>query len=84
MRGRVQGVGLRWFAKESADSLGLSGWVRNRKDGSVESEAEGTPAALEEFVRRLRAAGPPARVSEIVAAPVAPRGGSGFEIRQGE
>ena len=84
VRGRVQGVGFRWFAKELAGTLGLSGWARNRDDGSVELEVEGTPAAADEFVRRLRDGNPEARVREIVAVPVAPRGGSGFEIRQGE
>ena len=84
VRGRVQGVGFRWFAKELAESLGLSGWARNREDGSVETEVEGTPAAADEFVRRLRGGNPEAVVSEIVAVPVALRGGSGFEIRQGE
>ncbi|MDD5303207.1 MAG: acylphosphatase, partial [Elusimicrobia bacterium] len=53
-RGRVQGVGFRWFAKETADSLGLAGWVKNRADGSVEAEAAGTKGALDEFERRLR------------------------------
>jgi acylphosphatase len=81
VRGAVQGVGFRWFAKELAESLGLSGWVRNREDGSVELEAEGSGGSLDEFERRLRTGNPSARVSEIVAETVAPRGGNGFEIR---
>lgn len=84
VRGAVQGVGFRWFAKELADSLGIAGWVRNREDGPVELEAEGSADSLDEFERRLRTGNPSARVSEIVAAPVAPKGESGFEIRQGE
>jgi len=76
-------VGFRWFAKELAESLSLSGWVLNRKDGSVEAEAEGTQAAVDEFVRRLRHGNPSARVSEIVAAPATPKGELGFEIRRG-
>ena len=83
-RGLVQGVGFRWFAKELAESLGLTGWAFNREDGAVETEVEGTPAAVDEFVRRLRDGNPAARVSAIVTATVAPRGGNGFEIRQGE
>jgi acylphosphatase len=84
VRGLVQGVGFRWFAKELAESLGVCGWVRNREDGSVELEAEGTAGALDEFERRLRTGNPEARVSGIAVVPVAPRGGNGFEIRQGE
>jgi acylphosphatase len=81
VRGSVQGVGFRWFAKELADSLGLSGWVRNREDGSVELEAEGSAGSLDEFVFRLRTGNPSARVDEIVAVPAAPEGAKGFQIR---
>ena len=82
VRGRVQGVGFRWFAREEAESLGLAGWVRNREDGSVEAEAEGRAAALDEFVRRLRVGCPGARVDSIEERADAPRGGAGFEIRR--
>lgn len=85
VRGSVQGVGFRWFAKELAGSLGLSGWVRNREDGAVELEAEGDPEPLDEFERRLKTGNPPARVDEIVVVPVAPEGAKGFQIsRTGE
>lgn len=67
--GRVQRVGFRWFTKETADALGLNGWVRNREDGTVEMEAEGTEAALDEFVERLKTGNPAARVDEIVSLP---------------
>ena len=65
VRGRVQGVGFRWFALGEAESLGLTGWVSNRSDGSVEAEAQGTEAALDEFERRLRTGNPAARVDGI-------------------
>ena len=39
--GRVQGVGFRYFVMNAAEELGLTGWVRNRRDGSVEVLAEG-------------------------------------------
>jgi acylphosphatase len=81
VRGQVQGVGFRWFAKELADSLGLTGWVRNRDDGSVELEAEGSAVTLDDFVRRLRTGNPSARVDVIDVTPSAPKGGKGFEIR---
>ena len=51
-RGRVQGVGFRWFVRERARAEGLAGWVRNNPDGSVELEAAGPSGAL----ARLRAA----------------------------
>jgi len=41
VRGRVQGVGFRWFIREHARTLGLRGWVKNRLDGMVELEVEG-------------------------------------------
>ena len=81
--GLVQGVGYRWFVKELADSMKLSGWVRNREDGSVELEVEGGTAALDGFERRLRTGNPSAKVIEMLSVPVAPRGGNGFEIRRG-
>ena len=42
LSGRVQGVGFRWRASQIGEMLGLTGWVRNLEDGSVEMEAEGT------------------------------------------
>jgi len=79
-RGRVQGVGFRWFAKETADSLGLAGWVRNLRDGSVEAEVEGTPDALDAFERRMRTGNPSAEVDEIVAAASAVKNEKTFRI----
>ncbi len=80
VRGRVQGVGFRWFALETAESLGLTGWVRNREDGSVEAEAEGTTSALDEFEKRLRTGNPSARVDEIESLPQAVKNETAFRI----
>lgn len=79
-RGRVQGVGFRWTAKETADSLGLAGWARNLRDGSVEAEVEGTPDALDAFERRMRTGCPSARVDEIVSAASAVKNEKSFRI----
>ncbi|MEO5904175.1 MAG: acylphosphatase [Gemmatimonadaceae bacterium] len=55
--GRVQGVGFRWFVRVSGRRLQLSGWVKNRPDGSVEVTASGSDERLVEL-RRLLARGP--------------------------
>ena len=44
--GRVQGVGFRWFVRERAEELGVSGWVRNTRAGDVEVAASGDEGAL--------------------------------------
>jgi len=51
--GSVQGVGFRYMAQRTAESLGLTGWVRNLRDGRVEVECEGKDAALKEFVHKI-------------------------------
>lgn len=71
VRGRVQGVGFRYFAQRHAREQGLAGWVRNREDGAVEGEAAGSPAAIERFLAALRQGPRSARVDEVSAAPLA-------------
>jgi len=65
IRGRVQGVGFRWFVQETARELGLSGWVSNRRDGSVELAAAGAEEALEKLRTAVRN-GPPGAVVQTV------------------
>ena len=80
IRGRVQGVGFRYSMHEEASRLGLAGWVRNRRDGSVEAVVQG-PAEAVEAMRRWAAHGPPAaHVSSVEAAP-AEGDFAGFEMR---
>ena len=65
IRGRVQGVGFRWYVMEIARELGLSGWVRNRPDGIVELAAAGNPAALAKLEAAVAAGPGGARVEEV-------------------
>ena len=63
----VQGVNFRWFTQRRAADLGLTGWVRNRADGSVELIAEGNRDTLERLLDAVRS-GPPEAVVENVDA----------------
>jgi acylphosphatase len=74
VRGRVQGVGFRWFVEREAQMLGIAGWVRNNADGSVEVLAIGTRDQLMGLGSRLRQGPRAARVDdveEVEAKPVA-------------
>lgn len=53
--GRVQGVGFRYRARQAADSLGITGWVTNLYDGSVEMEAQGNEEELDRLVQMIQA-----------------------------
>ena len=65
VRGLVQGVGFRWFARETAHALGLAGWARNMPDGTVVCEVAGAPEVVERFAAELRAGPPGAHVLEV-------------------
>lgn len=80
--GDVQGVGFRAHTRREAVQRGLTGWVRNRWDGTVEVAAEGPRAALESFERFLHQ-GPPAAWVERVELTYADATGEfhGFQIR---
>jgi acylphosphatase len=65
VRGRVQGVGFRWFVRETARELGIAGWVRNRADGGVEVAAEANPDSARRLLDALRQGPPGARVESL-------------------
>jgi acylphosphatase len=66
--GRVQGVGFRWWVRELAQQLGLTGWVMNADDErAVELVAEGPTMALDELERRLHDGPSGARVEQVEA-----------------
>ncbi len=67
--GRVQGVGFRYFVQRAATELGVTGWVRNRADRTVEAEAAGAAEQLEGFEAALRSGPPLARVDRVVVSP---------------
>ena len=67
--GRVQGVWYRGWTVKTASALGLQGWVRNRRDGTVEAMFSGPTAAVEEMIQACRKGPPAARVDEIDVSP---------------
>src|ERR1700731_4918817 len=72
VRGRVQGVGFRWFVEREAHILGVAGWVRNNADGGVEVLARGSGDQLLPFRSALRAGPRAARVDEVEELEVKP------------
>lgn len=81
VRGRVQGVGFRWFVEREAHMLGIAGWVRNNHDGSVEVLAQGTREQLAGLHSRLREGPRAARVDAVeVSEAQATNGLSSFRI----
>lgn len=81
--GRVQGVSYRASAQRQAEALGLSGWVANRPDGSVEAVAEGPRERVEAFVAWCRQGPPGARVDDVAVSWEPARGEfARFEIRR--
>ena len=64
INGRVQGVGYRYFVQRKAQEKSLTGWVKNRADGTVEIEAIGPKISLEEFLNYVRVGPPAANVAK--------------------
>ena len=69
IRGRVQGVGYRAWVAHEAVRLGLEGWVRNRRDGSVEALLAGSEQAVTEMMARCRRGPSAAHVDAVVDEP---------------
>ena len=82
VRGIVQGVAFRWYAKERARELGLAGWIRNLPDGRVEARFEGPTAAVDAFVAWLRRGPPAAHVEGVELSEEAPSDADRFEVRR--
>ena len=69
--GRVQGVWYRGWTVQQANDLGLAGWVRNRRDGTVEAFFAGEEDTIEEMLRRCGDGPPAARVDKVDRYPAA-------------
>ena len=78
--GRVQGVFFRAWAAEQARGLEVGGWVRNRRDGTVELEAHGDAESVEALIERCREGPPSARVERVETEEIEGEGGERFEV----
>jgi acylphosphatase len=81
--GRVQGVGFRYSMAEEAERLGVAGWVRNRRDGTVEAVVDGADGAVEALLAWARRGPPAARVTGVRVSDTA-EAFEGFEMRPTE
>ena len=80
--GRVQGVFFRAWAAEQAEALGVAGWVRNCRDGSVEALLQGEAGAVEALIEALHRGPPSARVERVEVEDASAEPVSGFEVRR--
>lgn len=80
IHGVVQGVGFRWSLAREADYLGITGWVRNRRDGTVEAMIEGEAAMIAHLIEWAQHGPPSAQVSQVIVES-ASGGFTGFEQR---
>ena len=80
--GRVQGVGYRAWTERVALGLGLEGWVRNRRDGSVEAVFQGTDAAVAEMMSRCKTGPSGSAVTRVDVLGEGAGAFSGFEVRE--
>jgi acylphosphatase len=82
VRGRVQGVGFRWFVEREAHILQIAGWVRNNPDGTVEVLAQGTSEQLTGLQSRLQQGPRAARVDDVEVSQAEPVAGiTSFQVR---
>lgn len=83
IKGKVQGVYYRASAKEQAERLRLTGWVKNTREGHVEIMASGDTAALEKFIAWCRRGPDRAIVTEVLSEEMPDGGYSSFSILRG-
>jgi acylphosphatase len=80
IEGRVQGVYYRAWTEQSARRLNLDGWVRNRRDGSVEAVFAGPEAQVDEMLRRCAEGPPDAKVTSVTVTDEGGAPPSGFSV----
>ncbi len=78
--GRVQGVGFRYRAEYAAENYGVTGWVRNLYDGSVEMEAEGTERGIDDMIIAIEK-GTNIEIQDMSVKTIPVEGSSYFEVR---
>jgi acylphosphatase len=81
LTGHVQGVFFRVWAQGHARELGVSGWIRNRPDGSVEAYVAGEANCVERMIERMRRGPSNARVDELIVEEAEPESTGRFEVR---
>jgi acylphosphatase len=82
VHGRVQGVFFRDSTRRRAQAAGVTGWVRNNPDGTVEAWLEGAPEAVDDLTAWIRDGGPSrAEVRRVEAEPAEPQGHGSFKVR---
>lgn len=81
MNGRVQGVGYRWFTRNAADAHRVSGWVRNRRDGTVEAELHGSVDDVDAVLAEMRRGPEHSRVDSVDVLDIADAEIVGFDFR---
>ncbi|MDB4950880.1 MAG: acylphosphatase [Gemmatimonadetes bacterium] len=80
VRGRVQGVGFRWWVRAQGTRLGLAGTVHNCDDGTVEVHLRGPASVVDQMTRLLHDGPPGARVDTVDSVPFREAPGAGFSI----
>ncbi|MBQ5315983.1 MAG: acylphosphatase [Oscillospiraceae bacterium] len=78
--GDVQGVGFRYRAYHAARACGVSGWVRNLPDGSVEAELEGEEKAIDEMIMMIER-GSYIRITDMSVRSMPVKGSHGFDVK---
>lgn len=79
--GHVQGVFFRAWAAEQAVGLGVTGWIRNSADGSVEAHLEGDKWSVQQLIDLLHRGPPSAQVAQVAVEEAEPEGADRFEVR---